>query len=57
MLPLINQLNLCSQIARLMQLLDEWIADESGYEESTWDELAEDIDQNRDAMQARRLFS
>jgi hypothetical protein len=45
------------QITQLMQLLDEWIADDSGYEESSWDDLAKAIDQNRDAIQARRLFS
>jgi hypothetical protein len=32
------------QFDRLMWLLDEWIADESGYEESTWDDLARAID-------------
>jgi hypothetical protein len=31
------------QLELLMQLLDEWIADESGYEESTWDDLAKAI--------------
>jgi hypothetical protein len=32
------------QLEQLMRLLDEWIADESGYEESTWDDLARAID-------------
>jgi hypothetical protein len=44
------------QIDQLMGLLDEWIADESGYEESTWDELAKAIDRERDATKSRRLF-
>jgi hypothetical protein len=33
------------QLEQLMRLLGEWIADESGYEESTWDDLARAIDQ------------
>jgi hypothetical protein len=33
-------------IDQLMRLLDEWIAYESGYEESTWDDLARAIDRN-----------
>jgi hypothetical protein len=45
------------QIAQLMQVLDEWIADESGYEESTWAELTKALDQERDATKARRLFA
>jgi hypothetical protein len=32
------------QLEQLMRLLDEWIADESGDEESTWDDLARAID-------------
>jgi hypothetical protein len=35
------------QLEQLMQLLDEWIADESGYEESTWDDLAMTIDRRQ----------
>jgi hypothetical protein len=45
------------QIAQLMQLLDEWSADESGDEESTWDELIKAIDREHDAVGARRLFT
>jgi hypothetical protein len=45
------------QIAQLMQVLDEWIADESGYEESTWEELTKALNQERDATKARRLFA
>jgi hypothetical protein len=35
------------QLEQLMRLLDEWIADESGDEESTWDDLARVIDRRR----------
>jgi hypothetical protein len=35
------------QLEPLMRLLDEWIADESGYEESTWDDLARAIERRR----------
>jgi hypothetical protein len=41
------------QIDQLMGLLDEWIADESGYEESTWDDLARAIDKERDTTKSR----
>ena len=40
-----------------MALLDEWSADESGYEEETWDDLKNAIDQERTQISARRLFS
>jgi hypothetical protein len=40
------------QIDQLMRLLDEWIADESGYEESTWDDLARAIDKDRDTTKS-----
>jgi hypothetical protein len=29
---------------QLVRLLDEWMADESGYDESTWDDLAKALD-------------
>jgi hypothetical protein len=45
------------QIDQLMALLDEWSADESGYEEETWDDLKNAIDQERTQISARRLFS
>jgi hypothetical protein len=45
------------QLEQLMRLLDEWIADESGYEESTWNDLARAIDKERDATKSRRLFT
>jgi hypothetical protein len=35
------------QLEQLMRLLDEWIADESGDEESTWDDLARAIDRRQ----------
>lgn len=30
-----------------MRLLDEWMTDESGYDEETWPELKEALDRNR----------
>lgn len=45
------------QIQVVMQLLDEWLMDESGYDEETWDELTQAIDHERDQIAARRLFS
>jgi hypothetical protein len=35
-------------------LLDEWMADESGYDEETWPELKTALD--RDRLSSRRLF-
>jgi hypothetical protein len=39
----------------VLSLLDEWMADDSGYEEQTWGELKAALDENR--ASARRLFS
>lgn len=40
-----------------IRLLDEWMADDSGYDEETWPELEAAIDRNRRAAgQYRRLF-
>jgi hypothetical protein len=40
-----------------MRLLDEWMADDSGYDEETWPELKEALDRNRrEAGQYRKLF-
>lgn len=44
-------------IEKAIQLLDEWMADESGYDEQTWTELKEALDRERDHVSARRLFS
>jgi hypothetical protein len=37
-----------------IRLLDEWMADESGYDEETWPELKEALD--RDRLSSRRFF-
>ncbi len=40
-----------------IRLLDEWMADDSGYDEETWPELKEALDRNRrEAGQYRKLF-
>ncbi|MCM0589360.1 MAG: hypothetical protein HEQ35_10010 [Gloeotrichia echinulata IR180] len=33
------------QVEQIIQLLDEWMADESGYDETTWAELTASLDQ------------
>ncbi len=43
------------QLDQLMALLDEWSADESGYEEETWDNLKNAIDQKHTQISDRRL--
>ncbi len=40
--------------AGAIKLLDEWMADESGYDEETWPELKEALD--RDRLGYRKLF-
>jgi hypothetical protein len=40
--------------ALALHLLDEWMADESGYDETTWPELKAALD--RDRLSSRRLF-
>ncbi len=37
-----------------LKLLDEWLKDESGYDEETWPELREALD--RDRLSDRKLF-
>jgi len=37
-----------------IRLLDEWMADESGYDEETWPELKTALD--RDRLSSRRFF-
>ncbi|MFB2875936.1 hypothetical protein [Floridanema aerugineum] len=44
------------QIDKVIQLLDEWMADESGYDEETLPELQVAIDRQRDLISASRLF-
>jgi hypothetical protein len=40
-----------------IRLLDEWMADDSGYDEETWPELKEALDRNRrETGQYRKLF-
>ncbi len=38
----------------VIALLDEWLQDESGYDEETWPELKEALD--RDRLSERKLF-
>lgn len=42
---------------RAIALLDEWMADESGYDEETWPELKEALNRERDNVSARQLFN
>lgn len=39
----------------LLDLMEEWMSDESGYEERTWPELKKNIEANR--MSYRKRFS
>jgi hypothetical protein len=43
-------------IEHFMQILDKWIADESGYEEETWSDLKTALNRERDQVNARRMF-
>jgi hypothetical protein len=43
-------------IEQIVQILDEWMADDSGYDEETWTELKTSLNLQRDAVNARRLF-
>lgn len=38
-----------------IRLLEEWLADESGYDEETWPELKKTLDENR--LSSRKLFA
>jgi len=37
-----------------IELIDQWLADESGYDEQSWPRLKADMD--RDRLASRRLF-
>ena len=41
---------------RLIATLDEWMADESGYDEATWPDVAAALDRERDQIGMRRFF-
>jgi hypothetical protein len=43
-------------IAQVVQMLDDWMADESGYDEATWDDLKQALNQGREDVGSRRLF-
>lgn len=45
------------QRERAIALLNEWMEDESGYDEAAWPELKEALNRERDAVGARRLFN
>jgi len=40
--------------ALIIKMLDEWMADESGYDEAVWPELKANLERNRQG--SRRLF-
>lgn len=44
----------CSNKGTASALMDEWLRDESGYDEETWASLKAELD--RDRMSTRRLF-
>ena len=41
---------------RLIAALDEWMDDESNYDEATWPDVADVLDHERDQLGMRRLF-
>lgn len=43
-----------TRAAEVIRLLDEWMADASGYDENTWSKLKKALDQNR--LSSRKLF-
>ncbi len=40
----------------VIKLLDEWMSDESGYDEDTWPIIKKALNCERDNVSARRLF-
>lgn len=60
-LPLAEQARLTTildreRALRLVELLDEWAADESGYEDEAWPELQAALDDERRLLGMRSLF-
>ena len=53
--PLLMDDDLSNNAIRAISLLDEWLNDDSGYDEQTWPELKDLLD--RDRLSQRRLFS
>lgn len=45
------------QVQKTIDMLDEWMTDESGYDEETWPALKAALDQERDIVSAERLFN
>lgn len=41
------------RIEKAIQLLDEWMANASGYDEQTWPEIKKALDRERDRVSAR----
>lgn len=44
-----------TQVRSAIALLDEWLDDQSGYDEEAWPELKSDLDKHR--LSARKLFN
>lgn len=44
------------RLEQLIDTLDEWMADESGYDEATWPDVANALDRARNQLGMRRLF-
>ena len=60
-LPLDDQIRLTNilhreQNQRVINALDDWMNDESGYDEATWPALAAALDHERDQRDMRKLF-
>ncbi|CBN54392.1 MULTISPECIES: hypothetical protein [Kamptonema] len=45
------------QVQKTIDMLDEWMTDESGYDEETWPALKAALDKERDIVSAERLFN
>jgi len=44
------------RIKHLNTMLDEWLSDESGYDEEVWPQIAAALDQTRGELGMRKLF-
>jgi hypothetical protein len=44
------------RVAHLDKMLDEWLSDESGYDEEVWPKLQAALDQTREELGMRKLF-